>query len=385
MYYYLVQSLKNRLILELQDSFGKHPLYSKLTPFIQNRFAFDERPQFGIVVKNSTANKVSLSADNFMGTIESHVMLAYVGQPTFPIEWVREDLACVRAHKDVFPTAPGVYYIEILNAPTNPQECGHFVVDPLLTQTDELVLRFQSGIEREAQLQNVPVKGTLRLWQNHNYLLTEGKDYEVDYTGATGAPGSLRLIARFAPEDTLTADYRYAAPSIGPVEYSWNQANVSTLPGVVLAFGKRGKTGDKVAVVVYGDRVDTAQAFGGRFDVTFDLDIITRDSTQVEEIADLTVMYLWTQKRAALSTEGIEIVDVSMGGEAEEAYDETADLMYYNASISVQLQSDWEVHQPIPLTFSKVISDIQGGGASNLYFYTHPISPGRNANYERIR
>ena len=89
MYYYLISSLKRRLILELQDSFAQHPVYRKITPNIQNRFAFKERPQHGIVVKGSSANKLQLSADNFVGTIQSHVMLAYVNQPTFPLEWIR--------------------------------------------------------------------------------------------------------------------------------------------------------------------------------------------------------------------------------------------------------------------------------------------------------
>ena len=80
MYYYLISSLKRRLILELQDSFAQHPIYSKIVPWIQNKYTFDERPQFGIVVKGSSANKVALSGDNFMGTVESHVMLAYIGE-----------------------------------------------------------------------------------------------------------------------------------------------------------------------------------------------------------------------------------------------------------------------------------------------------------------
>jgi hypothetical protein len=89
MYYYLIGALKRRLILELQDSFSRHAIYQKITPFIQNKFAFSERPQFGIVVKGSSANKVQLSADNFIGTVQSHVMLAYVDQPAHPIEWHR--------------------------------------------------------------------------------------------------------------------------------------------------------------------------------------------------------------------------------------------------------------------------------------------------------
>jgi len=136
-YYYLIGALKRRLIAELQDSYSRHPIYRKAVPYIQNKFAFDQRPQFGIVVKGSNANKIQFSANNFVGTVQSYVMLAHVGQPVYPIEWVREDLSVVLENGSP-PTPPGVYFIEILKAPTNPSEVGAFAVDPLLTETGSL-------------------------------------------------------------------------------------------------------------------------------------------------------------------------------------------------------------------------------------------------------
>ncbi len=390
MYYYLVHSLKRRLILELKDSFGRHPIYRKITPFIQNRFSFPERPQFGIVVKGSSANKVALSADNYVGVIQSHVMLAYVGQPAYPLEWVREDLKTVQKAGRM-PTAAGVYYLEVLKAPTDAGDQGAFIIDPLLTVTNEPVLMFQTGIEREAQLQQVPVRHTLRLYENRNYLLRENTDYTVDYNS-----GALTLLAAFGAGSTLSADYRYAGTSIGPLPFYWNTPNSTALPGVVLAFGKRAEDGQKVAVVVYEDRVDAAKAFGGKFEVSFDLDVISRDTMQMEEIADLTMMYLWAHKKERLEFEGIEILDVSMGGEAEEIADETGDEYFYQASLSVQLRADWEAHVPLPLTISKVTqttpegdTDPRAGSgiqavANDLFFETYPVLAGRNDSYERI-
>lgn len=383
MFYYLVGALKRRLILELKDSFSFHPVYRKIVPFVQNRFAFDERPQFGIVVKGSSANKVQFSPNNFVGTIESHVMLAYVGQPAYPIEWVREDLEVVTTHG--MPTLPGVYYLEILSAPTNPNEPGFFVLDPLLTVTDEAMLLMQSGVEREAQLQQVPVQKTLRIYVNNRFPLNEGTDYTVDYTN-----GAIQLLLHLSPNDRLTADYRYAAPSVGPIEFFWNTADFKTLPGVVMAFGKRAEKGQKVAIVIYQHRADTAQAFGGKFEANFDVDVVARDTTQMEEIADLTVMYLWGQKKDRLEQEGIEVVDVSIGGEAEDPADETGDEFFYTASLSIQLRADWEIHVPLPLTVSRVTPTTPAGQPAirevqnELFFLTHPIVVGRNNDYERI-
>jgi hypothetical protein len=390
MYYYLVSSLKRRLILELQDSFSFHPIYRKVVPYIQNRFSFAERPQMGIVVKGSSANKVQFSPDNYVGTIESHVMLAYVGQPTYPIEWVREDLSYVESHGGL-GTLPGVYYLEVLSAPTNPSEPGYFVLDPMMTVTDEALIRFQSGIEQEAQLQQIPLLKTLRIYVNNRFPLIEGKDFTADYTN-----GKIALLTPFNPNDTLSADYRYASSTVGPIAFYWNTADYQTLPGVVLAFGKRAEQGQKVAVVVYQTRVDTAQAFGGKFEASFDLDVIARDTTQMEEIADLSVMYLWGQKKSRLESEGIEIVDISIGGEAEEPADETGDEFFYTASLSIQLRADWEIHVPLPLTISRVTPTTQAGDfdptaksgiqavQNDLFFLTHPIIAGRNNDYERI-
>jgi len=326
-------------------------------------------------------------------------MLAYVGEPAYPIEWVREDVQRIEQNGGTLPIRPGVYYIEILTVPTNPQEQGTFAVDPLIEAVDEPLLRYESGIEREAQLQQIPSKGTLRIWENHRFLLRENVDYRVDYLD-----GSIELLSRGTPRAVLTADYYWADQSIGPLPFMWNTADFKTLPGVVLAFGKRARVGDKVAIRVYPDRTDTANAYGGKFEVSFDLDIISTDPTQTEEIADLAVMYLWGQKKADLELEGIEIVDISIGGEAEDTYDEQADLWFYNASISIQLRADWEIHVPLPLTISKVTpttaamdaqvtldrrgpteNAIVWNGPTDLYFATVPAVPGRNHAFERIR
>lgn len=387
MYYYLIGALRRRLILELQDSFSRHPVYKKIVPSIQNKFSFTERPHFGIVVKGSSANKVPLAGDNYIGQVHSHVMLAYVGQPQFPIEWVREDLNTVRT-TGAMPTPPGVYYIEILQAPTTPGGEGYFVIDPLLTVTDEPVLHFSSGIEHEGQLQAIPTQGTVRLYENGRFLLKEGTDYTVNYTN-----GKITFSRTFSPNSKVSADYRYASTSVGPIPFTWNSSNSTALPGVIMAFGKRAEEGQKVAVVVYQDRVQAAEAFGGKFEVNFDLDVLATDTTQLEEIADLTMMYLWGQKKSVLELEGIEVLDCSIGGESEEPIDETGKVFLYSSSVSIQLRADWEIHVPMPLTISKV-TPMSGEGltATNrmqtvlgqMFYGSYPLIAGRNADFERI-
>lgn len=354
---------------------------------MQNKYAFDERPQFGIVVKGSSANNIKLSPQNLLGTVESHVMLSYLDTPSYLLEWVKEDFNTVKENGGSMPIPAGVYYLECLDAPTNPNEVGHFIIDPLLTVTDEPLLQIVSGVETSAHLQQVPVQGTLHIWLNRKIPLYEGKDYTVNYTTR-----EVTILVNLIPGAILTSDYRYPVDSIGPLEWKWNTADWKTLPGVILAFGKRGKKGDKIGVVVYDDRVDTATAHGGKFEVSFDIDVIAQDPMQMEEMADYALMSLWHEKRPNLSFEGIEVTEVSIGGEAEEAYDEVADTFYYTASMSIQIQSDWEVHLPLPFTISGASAatlpdgspGIQPVSQTELFFATVPIIVGRNSNYERI-
>ena len=395
MYYSLIGALKRRILNELKDSFSGHPVYNKIVPFIQNKYSFNERPQYGIVLKGSSANKIALSGDNFMGTVESHVGLFYYGTPAYPIEWVREDQAVLANNNAQMPILPGVYYIEIIRAPRNASEPGEYVIDPLITVPQEPLLHFQTGIETEGQLQNPPKRGTLRLYENASWLLTEGTDYTVDYLN-----GAITFKTTFSPGARVFAEYRYSVPTIGPQPFFWNTADFKTLPGVVMAFGKRAREGDKVAVVVYPDRVDVANAYGGKWDVSFELDCMAQDPMQMEEIADLAMMHLWAEKKPLLELEGIEIVDLSMGGESEEPMDETGDIYMYTASLSLQLRADWEVHLPMPFTISRVRqvaptgvpydpSAPTDGGlvgvASPLIYNTLPVFEGRNNDYERIR
>lgn len=89
-YNYLVNATKNRIITELRDVFAKHPHYKDLE--IVNKFPYEERLQEGIVVRNSSAARVPLSADNFQGTVKSYVTVAkHLHSPSLSVQWVRED------------------------------------------------------------------------------------------------------------------------------------------------------------------------------------------------------------------------------------------------------------------------------------------------------
>lgn len=395
MYFQLTSALKRRFIEELRRYWGAHPRYrDDLVNNIQGKYSFDERPQYGIIVKTSGATKVDLSPSNFMGTLESYVFLAEVGNyPGLSIEWVREDSIAIQNNNGVFPTLPGVYYIRLT------QE-DEFYVHPLLDVQDEVVTQIAPTT---VQLQHPYVAGSLRLFlQPSAYLLQEGTDYVGD-----PATGEITLTRPLELNTFLVADYRYEGTTSGPYKIIQNRANNTAIPGAVLAFGRRNQAGDRLAVVVQQTRSPAAHVYGGRWEVGLDFEVIARDVYAQQEISDFSVVYLWGIARPRLSSEGLEITDVSLGGESEELYDETGEEFYYNATFTLSVQTEWEIHVPIygeirrvsdltseqqqalsglsPEQLAGVSSNIKMLESLGLLSIRDPFFTGRNRNFELIR
>lgn len=399
MYFQLTESMKRRFILELRRYWQYHPRYPDLLDHIQGKYSFRERPQYGIVVKTSGGNRVDLSADNYVGVVNSYVYLAkYKNYPGTALEWVREDALAIQKNEGSFPSAPGVYYIELT-------EEDEFYVDPLLNVYDELVTMVD---DTTAQLQNAPLSGSLRLFEmDAGFLLVEGTNYTLTLDSQGNPTGEIVLTEPLGTNRYLKADYKTPSTSTGPHKIYPMQANNQAIPGVVLAFGRRLQKGDRLAVVVQDLRRPAALEYGGRWQISLDFDIIARDVYSQQEIADQSVIYLWGVLRPYLSSEGIEMIDLSLGGESEEVYDETGDDYFYNSSFSLTVETEWSVHVPLnvflrqaaPLTLeqqqvlaglpddeaSQIQSDIEMMYTLNLETVRDPYFGGRSSTYEIIR
>lgn len=179
--------------------------------------------------------------------------------------------------------------------------------------------------------------------------VSQGGDYSFDPT-----TGVVQILAPYPNGTRLEADYKYIGPTSGPYGVERDTANNSALPGVVLAFGKQLRDGDKQVVVVHESRTGVADEFGGRWEVSIDLDIITRDPMTREEIGDFILMYFFAIRKEALTEEGLELTDISFGGESEETYNDTENSYYFNSSISLSFQTDWAIHVPKPLTMEMI-------------------------------
>jgi hypothetical protein len=351
-YFYMTEQIQRLFIQELRSYWMYHPKYSDIVDNIQGKYSFEERPQFGIVIKNSSGNQAQLAADNFQGHVHSYILLAHVdGYPNLSIEWVVEDTQAIRNNGGLFPSPPGIYYIDFCDDLGNPTDQAFFV-DPLLNVQDETVLKVN---DTQYQLQHSFLEGTLRLYRMPgNIQLYEGPNFSSD-----SSTGEIVLVEPLEEGEFLSADYRTPGETTGPWPVTEDTGLVDPIPGVVLGFGRRISKGDRLAVVVQENRSLSALEYGGRWDLSLDFDIISRDPTSQREILDQTAMFLWNAARPRLSSQGVEILSVNLGGETEEVYDENGDDWFYNASFSLQLQTDWSVHVPLGICIRNI--EISGG------------------------
>ena len=210
-----------------------------------------------------------------------------------------------------------------------------------------------------------------------------------DYT-VNAQTGEVFLTTPLGAGTLLEADYKYPTASSGPFALKRDMSNNDAIPGVVLAFGKQLRDGDKQAVVVHDSRVQAASEYGGRWDISIDLDIIARDPMTREEISDLLLMYFFAIRKESLTEEGLELLDIAFGGEMEEVYDETGQEYYFNASITLTFQTDWAIHVPKPLTIERIVpssfkarAQSAGTGESPEADLFKPITP-EEVNLRRV-
>lgn len=353
MYNYLTSATKKRVIKELKKILADHPKYAPDQNNVQAKYGFSERPSRGIIVNNASADRVRLSADNFIGHLHSFVMSTpFRNSPSTTLEWVTENQGLLEkysAKRDIFPTAPGVYLLTVTRIPDEAREIpGQFTIDPILTVLTEPVIRFTNTNDQDAQLsrQNI-YPNSVNLWLGGRSKLIRDVDYHLDE-----AEGFITFLKPCPTGVTVYADYRYQLPQAGPYPFFREQSDVTTLPGAVLAFGDRPQMGDQTALVVTDERTETAEIFGGKFEINFDLVIFAKDSEDREHMSDYVIgKFLALQN--VLGFEGLELLDINPGGENEEVFNPETDEYYYESSVSLSIRVDWETWIPKPIVLDR--------------------------------
>ena len=346
---WLTNATKRRIILEIKRILAEHPRYMSDSENVQNKFAFDERPQRGVIVNGTSADRVRLAADNYMGRLSSFIMLTpEKDSPNTTVEWVRENynvLENFSPNRDSFPSPPGVYKFQVQRLPDEARNIpGLITVDPILTVLGEYIITFNNAGVLQGQISRGNLyPGSVRLWLDKRIALIPGVDFTVD-----NETGEVLFLKSTPIDGVIYADYRYILPTQGPYEFRKEQFDVQMIQGAVIAFGDRTQENDKFNIVVTDSRVDVADVYGGKFEMNFELIAFSKDSEDREKLSDYLVMKI-LEKQNALGFEGIELLDVTPGGENEDVFNPETDEYFYESSINVSFRVDWAIYNPLPV------------------------------------
>lgn len=426
MYNNMLFGLKRRIIDEVEGAFLKHPAYTdKVT--VTNKFPYTERLQYGVVLRNSSASQIRMSADNYLAELWSHARMARTGNyPGIALEWVREDAPHItevvrdedvswqlgptqrrffteyhicKARGDTHfaeyasqvlvkingvkvtpefvngkervvmlkeaPSAgdvvtisyykrkiasPGVYLIHF-------SADNQFWVTPSGIIRGEVVIDVTTGTESTATLLNGNIfTGTDDLYlttlsDEAPQALVRNVDYSIDY-----ATGEITLLQPLPSRMRLTADYRYDPDvEMGPYTVAPYQEVHNAIPGVVLCVGRRAKVGDRNIVIVSQFREEQARIYGGHWEMSISLGVISKDPMQMEEMTDQIVNHLWGIRKNVLEFEGITLLRVEPTGESEEVYIESTQDLYYESSVDISVQTEWQEFVPYQYDISKIM------------------------------
>ncbi len=352
---WLSNATKKRVIEELKKFLYEHPRYREDSENVRNKFGFKNRPQRGIIINNTSADRVRLAADNYIGRLSSFVMLAPVKDcPGTSLEWARENFTVLERFsrdRSVFPSPPGVYIIEITKLPDEARNIpGLYTIDPILTVMSEPLIRFRSSADYVAQLshEGAVYPGSCRLLLNNRRALVPDVDYHIEYPS-----GAITFLKPTPTGMVIFADYRYQTDKEGPFRFQPESVDVDAIPGAVIAFGDRVQKCDQMAVVTTSTRAEVAEIYGGKFEVTFQLIVFTRDTDNRERMSDYIIeKVLENQNR--LGFEGLELMDINPTGETEEVYNAETDEYYYENQVTMSLRVDWEIQIPMPVVINRL-------------------------------
>jgi len=331
MFYRITNVVKKLIIKELQQLFNDHPVFGNGELVITNKYQFEERPKYAIIVKTANADSIKLGLDNYKGIIESYTTLANLKNiPGRMIEWVQEDIANVKNL-----VKPGFYVVHMI-------EDRKFTVEPYLTVADEVINIEVDGF-KHATLEHKNINpGSEFIVAETAMPLQRESHYTIDYTN-----GEITFLKSIDEFGNLTIDYQYIGTKTGPFDIEPETANLVAVPGVVLAFGNFLQKGGTQVVVVYPGRQEVAKSYMGKWKLTLNLSAVAQDTDTQEQLVDLASMYLWSVLQEKLVNEGIYIENFNISGETEDEEVKTSNELAFLADISFEVNVEWEAHQPI--------------------------------------
>lgn len=332
MFFRITNSVKKLIIQELQDLFNDHPIFGNGNLVITNKYQLEERPKYAIVIKTANADSIKLGLDNFKGIVQSYTTLANLKNvPGRMIEWVKEDIKNI---KNV--AKPGFYIINMV-------ESDKFTVEPYLTVADEILQIENFNDLKRVFLQHKNLNiGSEFLTTEIAVPLRRDEHYSINYEN-----GEIIFLKPIDEFGEITIDYQYIGQKTGPFDVQPETANLTAIPGVILAFGNFLSKGGIQVVIVYPSRQEVAKSYTGKWKLTLNLSAVAQDTDTQEQLVDLASMYLWSILQEKLIDGGIYIENFNISGETEEDEVKTSNELAFLADFSFDVHVEWEACQPI--------------------------------------
>lgn len=346
---WMTHHTKRRFMAELKSMLQNHPRYVEDVQNVVNKFGYKERASRGIIINSTSAERVRLSADNYIGRQKSFVVMSpYRNSKGTSIEFVNENMPALEAinpNRNVFPTPPGFFVISIDSLPNDGTgEPGYFTLKQYLSAEDPSLLTFNDSRDFIAYLSHQNIyPGSVQIYFDDRIRLIPDVDYTVDY-----GTSEIRFLKDTPTGYTVSAKYRHGYGEDRKLEFHRNAYQTEIVPGVVLAFGDRATIGDQVSIRINESRVETADVYGGKFEVNLELLTYSKDASDREQLVDYVTTSILGRQMALIDS-GIELMEVSPGSDAEETFNPETDEYYYEQSISVQLRVDWMIMVPLML------------------------------------
>jgi hypothetical protein len=247
------------------------------------------------------------------------------------------DVVLVSYHKRRI-SIPAIYVIDFI-------EDNQLVIAPIYVVEKELLFASTTGTETTVNLANDHVDANTEdiylTYKNGIIIdtLVKGVDYSINNT-----TGLITFLLPLPKNYQIVADYHWQPVNYynGPYEFKEFQEFHTLIPGVIISIGRRAKKGDQQFIYVSQFREQQAKIYGGHWTMVFDVAAIAKDPMQMAQMSDHVVSELWGVRKNILEYEGITLNSVEPSGETEETHIETTGDLYYESSISINVQTEWQ-------------------------------------------
>lgn len=183
----LLKAIKLRVMEELRDSVQQHVAYRDKVN-VYHKFGFKERPMMGVVLKNASASRIKLSADDYAGELKSHLALAREKNKEGKLlEWVWEDstnLTKYANNEDISSQIDGISRIftvsnrPIISGYNNTETADNFRQIELKLNGSNLFAEYVEGTTGSVILPYAPTVGdTLTVSYYYKNLTPAGRYY----------------------------------------------------------------------------------------------------------------------------------------------------------------------------------------------------------------